>query len=126
MKYATIKTLKEEELRRLTGVRRETFEAMAELLRQAEIKQKSAGGKPNTLGIEDRLLMTLEYWWEYRTYFHIAQAYGISESAAYRNIKWGEDTRAKSKAFGPAGAQNRCRQRARLWRRSARRERNAH
>src|ERR1700730_9336394 len=72
-------------------------EGMAELLRQAEIKQKAAGGKPNTLSIEDRLLMTLEYWREYRTYFHIA--YRISESAAYRNIKWCEDTLAKSKAF---------------------------
>jgi hypothetical protein len=32
--------------------------------------------------------MMLEYWREYRTYFHIAQTHGISESAAYRNIKW--------------------------------------
>jgi hypothetical protein len=38
--------------------------------------------------------MMLEYWREYRTYFHIGQAYGLSESAAYRNIKL-----AKSKAF---------------------------
>jgi DDE superfamily endonuclease/Helix-turn-helix of DDE superfamily endonuclease len=41
----------------------------------------------------------LEYWREYRTYFHIAQTYGLSESAAYRNIKWCENTLAKSKAF---------------------------
>ena len=99
MKYVTIKKLKDEEFNWLTGVRRETFEGMAELLRQAEIKQKSAGGKPNTLSIEDRLLMTLEYWREYRTYFHIATAYRISESAAYRNIKRCEDTLVKSKAF---------------------------
>lgn len=43
--------------------------------------------------------MMLEYWREYRTYFHIGQARGISESAAYRNIKWCENTLAKSKAF---------------------------
>jgi Helix-turn-helix of DDE superfamily endonuclease len=43
--------------------------------------------------------MMLEYWREYRTYFHIGQAYGLSESAAYRNIKWCENTLAKSKAF---------------------------
>jgi hypothetical protein len=39
--------------------------------------------------------MMLEYWREYRTYFHIGQARGISESAAYRNIKWRENTLGK-------------------------------
>jgi Helix-turn-helix of DDE superfamily endonuclease len=43
--------------------------------------------------------MMLEYWREYRTYFHIAQTHGISESAAYRNIKWCENTLARSKTF---------------------------
>ena len=71
----------------------------AALLFAAKCKQKAAGGKPNTLCIEDQLLMMLEYWREYRTYFHIAQTRGISESAAYRNIKWCENTLAKSKAF---------------------------
>jgi Helix-turn-helix of DDE superfamily endonuclease len=58
-----------------------------------------AGAKPSTLCIEDQLLMMLEYWREYRTYFHIGQARGISESAAYRNIKWCENTLAKNNAF---------------------------
>jgi Helix-turn-helix of DDE superfamily endonuclease len=61
--------------------------------------QKATGGKPNTLSVEDQLLMMLAYWREYRTYFHIGQSYGLSESAAYRNIKWCENTLAKSKAF---------------------------
>jgi Helix-turn-helix of DDE superfamily endonuclease/DDE superfamily endonuclease len=80
-------------------VERRTFEAMVAVLSAAKRKQKAAGGKPNTLGIEDQLLMRLEYWREYRTYFHIGQAYGLSESAAYRNIKWCENTLAKSKTF---------------------------
>jgi hypothetical protein len=51
--------------------------------------------------------MMLGYWREYRTYFHIGQAYGLSESAAYRNIKWCENTLAKSKAFRlPAATPN--------------------
>ncbi len=41
--------------------------------------------------MEDRLLMALEYLREYRTYFHVAKSYGISESTCYRNIKWIED-----------------------------------
>ena len=59
-------------------------------------RQKAAGGILNTLSIEDQLLMMLEYWREYRTYFHIAQSYGLSESAAYHNIRWCENTLAKS------------------------------
>ncbi|SPR14136.1 IS5 family transposase ISOt6 [Orientia tsutsugamushi] len=32
--------------------------------------------------------MVLEYLREYRTYFHIGQNYGISESLAYKAVKW--------------------------------------
>jgi hypothetical protein len=99
MRFDSVKELKGEAFRRLTGVQRSTFEEMAAVLFTAKCKQKAAGGKPNTLGIEDQLLMMLGYWREYRTYFHIGQAYGLSESAAYRNIKWCENTLAKSKAF---------------------------
>ena len=99
MRFDSVKGLKGEAFRRLTGVQRETFEAMVALLFAAKRAQKAAGGKPNTLSIEDRLLMMLAYWREYRTYFHIGQSYGLSESAAYRNIKWCENTLTKSKAF---------------------------
>jgi hypothetical protein len=99
MRFDSVKELKGEAFRRLTGVQRSTFDAMSTLLFAAKRRQKAAGGKPNTLCIEDQLLMMLEYWREYRTYFHIGQAYGMSESAAYRNIKWCENTLAKSKSF---------------------------
>src|ERR1700720_2780038 len=99
MRFDSVKELKGEVFRRLTGIQRNTFEAMAAVLFDAKCKQKAAGGKPNTLSVENQLLMVLEYWREYRTYFHIGQAYGISESAAYRNIKWCENTLAKSKSF---------------------------
>jgi hypothetical protein len=88
MRFDSVKELKGEVFWRLTGIQRNTFEAMAAVLFDAKCKQKAAGGKPNTLSVENQLLMVLEYWREYRTYFHIGQAYGISESAAYRNIKW--------------------------------------
>ena len=99
MKYETIKKLGEKEFRRLTGVKRQTFEKMASLLDEAKRKQKARGGKPNSLIIEDQLLMMLAYWREYRTYFHIGQTYGKSESQTYRIIKWCEDTLSKSKIF---------------------------
>lgn len=35
--------------------------------------------------------MALEYSREYRTYFHTSQHDGVSESSAYKTIKWIED-----------------------------------
>jgi hypothetical protein len=47
--------------------------------------------------------MTLEYLREYRTYFHLGQSYGISESACNRNCRWIEDALIKSKKFSLPG-----------------------
>ena len=53
----------------------------------------------NKLSIEKILLMVLECLREYRTYFHISQRYGVSESAAYKIMKWTEDTLIKHSDF---------------------------
>jgi hypothetical protein len=103
MKYETLKNFGEEEFRRLTGVKHDTFRKMISILTEAELHKKAVGGKPNHLPMEDRLLMTLEYLREYRTYFHIAASYGLSESSCYRNIKWIEDTLVKHPIFALAG-----------------------
>jgi hypothetical protein len=84
--------------RRLTGVRKRTFSEMAAVLEKAEAQRKALGEKPNRLAVETRLLMTLEYWREYRTYLHIGHSYGASESTACRNIRWCEDTTRSSRA----------------------------
>jgi hypothetical protein len=103
MRYKALKEFKDEEFRRLTGVKRSTFERMVDILKEAEVKKKATGGKPNSLGMEDRLLMALEYIREYRTYFHVASSYGISESSCYRNIRWIEDTLVKHPDFALPG-----------------------
>jgi hypothetical protein len=87
MRYEKIKELNDELFRRLTGVKHQTFQKMIEILSRAFAYKKARGGKPNKLSMEDCLLMSLEYLREYRTYFHISQSYGISESACYRNIR---------------------------------------
>lgn len=91
--------LKENDFRRHTGIERRTFEKMLEILKVAEAKKKAAGGKPNELRMEERLLMCLEYLREYRTYFHIARSYGVSESTCYRNCVWIENILVASKEF---------------------------
>ena len=103
MKYEKIKDYKEEEFRRLSGVKKTTFKKMIEILEAAELKKKERGGKPNVLAMEERLLMALEYIREYRTYFHVASSYGISESSCYRNIKWIEETLMKHPEFALPG-----------------------
>lgn len=103
MKFEQIKGETQEEFRRLTGIKRRTFDIMVTILREAEALLKTQGGKPNKLTIEERLFMTLEYLREYRTYFHISRSYGISESACYRNIRWVEDSLIKDGAFSLPG-----------------------
>ena len=103
MKYEQIKDESEDAFRRLTGIKRTTFDVIINILREAETLLKAQGGKPNKLVIADRLLMSLEYLREYRTYFHISRSYGISESACYRNIRWIEDTIIKNGQFSLPG-----------------------
>jgi hypothetical protein len=95
MRYETIKHLKATDFKRLTGVHRETFEMMLAVVE----KGLRNFGRPPKLSRADQLLMTLMYWREYRTEFHIAQSYGISESAVCRTIHKVEDTLARSKKF---------------------------
>lgn len=102
-KYFDIKDWPEEKFRRLTGVKRTTFDEMIKILSKAAIEKKAKGGKPNTLILEDILLMSLEYIREYRTYLHLGQSYGLSESACYRNCRWVEDTLIKSGKFNLPG-----------------------
>jgi hypothetical protein len=99
MGYEKIKGNEEEEFRRLTGIKKTTYAKMVEILKEAEREKKSRGGKSNVLSMEDRLLMTLEYMREYRTYFHIGTSYGVSESACYRNIIWIEGVLVKHPDF---------------------------
>ncbi len=63
---------------------------MVAVLRDAELQKLP--GRPSKLGLEDQLLMTLEYWREYRTYFHIGQSWRVNESTAYRIIRRTEQT----------------------------------
>ena len=56
-------------------------------------------GRPPKLSRADQLLMTLMYWREYRTQFHIAGSYGISESAVSRTIRQVEDVLIASEKF---------------------------
>jgi len=87
MRYEEIKNRSDKDFKRLTGVEHETFKKMVSVLEN----EMPSFGRPPKLNRADQLLMTLMYWREYRTQFHIAQSYGISESAVCRTIQKIED-----------------------------------
>ena len=100
MKYETTKHLKDTGFKRLTGVERRTFELMLKVV----AKGLGSFGRPTKLSRADQLLMTLMYWCEYRTEFHIAQSYGVSEATVCRTIQKVEDALVRSgkKALQPS------------------------
>jgi hypothetical protein len=95
MRYETIKDLQDTDFKRLTGVQRETFEEMLKVVK----KGLGDFGRPPKLSRADQLLMTLMYWREYRTEFHIAQSYGVSEATICRTLRKVEDVLVRSKKF---------------------------
>jgi len=102
-KYVELKEFPEKQFRRLTGVRRDTFEKMVAVLLEVQQGRYRKAGRKGHLSIEDRLLMALEYLREYRTYFHLGCSYGLSESACYRACRWVENVLIKSGEFSLPG-----------------------
>ena len=99
MKYTKIIELLDGEFKRLTGVKKKTFELMVKLVNEAEITNKKAKGGPQRLCIEDQILLTLNYLREYRTQEHLALDYGVSQQTAGRIIRKIENILIASKEF---------------------------
>jgi hypothetical protein len=103
MFWEKIKNHKNSDFKRLTGVQRQTFKLMVREIRKFERKRELKRGnrrsRPHKLCIEDRILMMLMYYREYRTLYHIGETYGIKESNVGRNIRQIENILKKSKQF---------------------------
>ena len=95
MRYETVQKLKDEDFKRSTGVSRAMFEKMLVVVKNG---LRDFGRTPK-LNRADQLLMTLMYWREYRTEFHIGLTYGVSEATVCRTIKKIEDILMKSGEF---------------------------
>ena len=113
MYWNNIQQLNNANFKRLVGVKRSTFKAMAgevekfykkkKMQKRKRKKKGVEGGRPFKHSVYDRLLMTLMYWREYRTMFHIGVEYGISEAAVCRTIHEIENILKKSKMFDLPG-----------------------
>jgi hypothetical protein len=101
-KYEKLINLSDEEFKRATGIQRNTFFEMIEMVEKAQNKRKKKAknrGRKSKLSTEDQILMTLEYLREYRTQFHIGVDYNLNETTVLRIIKKIEDILIKNRKF---------------------------
>jgi len=83
IKYYKVNKLKEEDFKRVVGVRKETYKEMLKVVREYYKERKAKGGRKKSMSVNDEILMMLEYYREYRTFKHIGVDYGVSESTAH-------------------------------------------
>ena len=83
MRFIEVQEYGEQQFYRLTGVKREVFDLMIEVI----ISSRSGRGRRATLSVPDQLLLTLCYWREYRSQFHVASSFGVSEATVCRTVK---------------------------------------
>ena len=99
-----IKDIKPSLFKRLVGVSKATFTKMLEEINRLQplSRHKVAGkmrGPKSKLSLENKLLMLLMYYREYRTFLHISASYGISEAQCWRIITDLEKLLIKSELF---------------------------
>lgn len=83
MQFIQVSEYGEQAFYRLTGVKRHVFEMMVEVVAFSQ----RVFGRPRTLSAEDQVLLTLCYWREYRSQFHVASSFGVSEATVCRTIQ---------------------------------------
>jgi len=103
MKYENIKNHKEAAFKQVTGVTPATFDAMMEVVNAAYGEAHKRRGRHRKLSREDMLLMTLEYYKEYRTLECIGASYGLKKTNVGKTIKWVEEVLINSGMFSLPG-----------------------
>ena len=101
-KYKRLNQLKDENFKRIIGVKKETYEEMLKEFKKYEkerTKNHGIGGRKQKLCEEDKVLFMLEYYRGYRTLAHMAFDYGISEPVASKLVREVESVLIKSGKF---------------------------
>ena len=84
--------------KRYTGIHKATFHEMLDAMQEHELS-KTKSGRPSALSLEEQILLSLTYWREYRTLYHISMDFGIHESSVSRIIRKVEDVLIDSGKF---------------------------
>jgi hypothetical protein len=83
--YQQLRSLCDPHFKRLCGVSHATFREMVSVV-GAHLERQGKRGGQNRLSPEDQVLIALDYWREYRTYFHIGHSWGVHESTVCRIV----------------------------------------
>lgn len=79
------------------GIEKCIFDRILRLLEATDtFQRKNNAGRTSQLSVLDKLVITLQYWREYRTYRHIAFDYGVGKSTIGEAVLWVEGTLIKS------------------------------
>ena len=97
--------MSDQQFKRIIGTTKPVFLMMINVLEIAHEKLHETGGKPHDLTVGDKLLMTLQYYREYRTMENIAVDYGCAKSSVCRFINWIENTLSADGQFQLPGKQ---------------------
>ena len=101
MKWKEVSQLRKPSFKRCTGVTPDIFSKMVKAVEQSKAAERKHPnrGRPSVLSIEDKILLLLMYYREYRTMFHISIAYGVSETMVCRIIQDMESALLQHKDF---------------------------
>jgi len=102
-RYERAEKLSDDDFKQIIGVKKETFDAMAEDLSHAYAEKHQRRGRHAKLPIEDQLFMSLKYWRQYITQKELAFEFEVGEATVHDVIVWVEDTLVKSGKFSLPG-----------------------
>lgn len=104
-RYEQLQQQNPKRFKRLIGVKQETFEAMIEvfLAYERDRKQQLGIGGRKSLCPEDKVLLMLSYYREYRTLEHIGFDFAVSEATASRVVREVEKVLIQSGKFSLPG-----------------------
>ena len=103
MKYRNLKWKPDTYFQRKTGVKKPTFAKMVEVVNKAIEGRPTRRGKVATFSVEDQILIMLQYYREYPTFFSLGDSWGLHESTAQRTVRRIEDILIKDGTFSLPG-----------------------
>lgn len=100
MKNQSYLNLKPDQFQPRFGIKIQTLKAMVNALENFAVENpKDKRGRRTILTLEEQVLVALEYWREYRIYFHMGTSWGVSESTICRIVTDIESTLMKTGKF---------------------------